>query len=98
METHYLTGQLKEKKDPHQVTPTFLKQEFIVFQPGQYPQTIRMVCVNTRVSQLLKVEVGQMIDVAFNIRGQEWHNKDTGESGINQTLQAFEINPANHKG
>lgn len=99
MEVYYFTGHLDQIGEPKLITERFTKQEFIVRQKGQNgmkDNVIRFQVVNTRIPQLLKVKIGDLIDVAFNIKGAEWANPTTGESGINQSLQAFEINKSNH--
>jgi hypothetical protein len=96
LETYYLTGTLHKVYPAKSHSEKFTKQDFLVRQDGEYPQTIRFQVVNTRIPQLLKVEEGDMIEVAFNIKGQMFTNKTTGEEGNNTNLQAFEINRVNH--
>jgi len=95
METYYIQGIIEKIYEPQVVTEKFTKQEFIIHQPGQHEQHIKLVCVNTRLGQLAKVQEGQLVECAFNIRGKKWSNPE-GKEGINQTLQAFEVNPVNH--
>lgn len=95
-ESYYIEGILVQIDEPVVYSPKFTKQEFVLHQPGEHEQFIKMMVVNTRIPQLLKVKIGDEVEVAFNIKGQKWNNASTGQSGINTNLQAYEINKKNY--
>lgn len=86
-----LNGYLTKKFDPVYKTDTFCYQEFIVTVYGQKQQDYKLMCVNTRIPQLLKVNEGDLIEVAFNLLGRKFES-DQEVKYSHLTAQAYEIN------
>lgn len=78
-----------------QVTATFRKREFVVefSENPMYPQFILFQLVQDRVELIGGYNVGDMIDVSFNLRGRQW-NSPSGETKFFNSLEAWRINPA----
>lgn len=78
-----------------QVTATFRKREFVVefSENPMYPQFILFQMVQDRVELVSGFQVGDMIDVSFNLRGRSW-TSPTGEVKYFNSLEAWRINPA----
>jgi hypothetical protein len=64
-----LKGEITEIKDP-QTNGNFTKREFCLkYTDGKYPQEIKLEVTNQKVSELDNYEVGDKIEVYFNLRG-----------------------------
>lgn len=81
--------------ETQQVTATFRKREFVVefAENPMYPQFILFQLVQDRVELLQGYQVGDMIDVSFNLRGRSW-TSPSGEVKYFNSLEAWRINPA----
>ena len=80
--------------ETQQVTPTFRKREFVVefSENPMYPQFILFQLVQDRCALIDGYNVGDMIDVSFNLRGRQW-NSPSGETKFFNSLEAWRINP-----
>lgn len=68
-----LKGTIKVKKDTQQVSDKFRKREFVVSDNDpQYPQVIQFELTQDRCSLLDDYNVGDDVQVTFNVRGREW--------------------------
>lgn len=68
-----LKGTIKVKKDTQNVSDKFRKREFVVSDnDAQYPQVIQFELTQDRCSLLDGYNVGDEVQVTFNIRGREW--------------------------
>ncbi len=86
-----LTGILKLKKDEQAVNEKFKKREFVLTDnSSQYPQHISFQLTQDRCSLLDQVQVGETINVHFNIRGREWTSPQ-GEIKFFNSLEAWKI-------
>jgi len=90
-----ITGKIHAIKETQQVTATFSKREFvIVFIDGnpEYPQYIPFQVVQDRVGLIDGYQVGQEIEVEYNLRGREWTSPQ-GEVRHFMSLEAWKITP-----
>ena len=87
-----ITGTLKVKKDLQQITDKFAKREFVVevMDNPQYPQLVILQFVNDKCSLLDNYQIGDSVEVEFNLRGREWISPQ-GETKYFNTLDAWKI-------
>ena len=86
-----LKGELKTIHDTRQVSEKFKLREFVVTDnSGQYPQTIQFQACQDSCDLLNHHNVGDMVEVFFNLRGREWTNPQ-GEVKVFNTLDAWKI-------
>lgn len=72
-----LTGSLKVKGTAKQVSDKFLTREFVVTESdNKYPQHISMQLTQDRCALLDSFNVGDVIEVQFNIKGREYTAAD----------------------
>lgn len=89
-----IVGKLHLKKDVQQVTATFSKREFVLefAENPEYPQFILFQLVQDRTGLIDGFNVGDEIDVSFNLRGRSWTSPQ-GETKYFNSLEAWRINP-----
>lgn len=92
-------GKLIEKNDTQQVTERFKKREFVLdiseeVNGTTYQNYAKMQLVQDRCDKLNAFQVGDVIKVSFNIRGNRWE-KDGKVNYIN-SLDAWRIEHANN--
>jgi len=86
-----LKGEVKVINDTKQVSDKFKLREFVVTDnSGQYPQTIQFQASQDKTELLDSIQVGQQVEVFFNLRGREWTNND-GIVKVFNTLDAWKI-------
>lgn len=87
-----ITGKLFVKMEVQQVSSSFRKREFVVeyAENPMYPQLIKFESSQDRCEMLDKVNVGDQIEVTFNLRGREWTAPD-GEKKYFTTLDAWRV-------
>lgn len=87
-----IEGKLHAKFDAVQITDTFKKREFVVEYVDNplYPQYVKFEMTQDRCSLIDGVEVGDKLEVTFNLRGREWTNPQ-GEKKYFTTLDAWRV-------
>lgn len=86
-----LSGTLKVKNDTVQVSEKFSKREFVLNDASSmYPQDILFQLTQDKCNLLDAVNVGDQIEVSFNLRGREWTSPQ-GEVRYFNTLDAWRI-------
>ena len=86
-----LTGKLKKIDSIVQVSEKFSKREFVITdESSQYPQDIIFQSVQDKCSLLDACNVGDVVQVSFNLRGREW-TSPTNEVKYFNTLEAWRI-------
>ncbi len=61
---------------PSQTFPSgFVKREFVISTNEQYPQHIKLELYKEKVDLLEQLNIGDSVQVSFNIRGSEYQNK-----------------------
>lgn len=80
--------------DVQQVSDTFKKREFVIEYADNpmYPQYVLFQMVQDRVDLVSGYQVGDMVDVSFNIRGRQW-NSPQGEIKYFNSMEAWRITP-----
>lgn len=84
-------GKLIEVMETQQVTEKFSKREFVVqyAENPEYPEYIKFQ-LNNKTELINKFEVGDEIEVHFNLTGKPWTNKEGVTSYFNN-LVAWKI-------
>ena len=68
----------------------FKKRTFVVETTDQYPQKIEFELIKDKCSLIDDIEVGDLVNLSYNLRGREWVNPE-GESKYFNTLQAWKV-------
>ena len=77
-----LKGSIKKIKETRNVSDTFKVREFVIEDnTGQYPQIIAFQSAQDRCEMLDNFEIGQDVEVFFNLRGREW-TSPTGDERV----------------
>ena len=72
-----IKGEIKVIGDAVQVTEKFKKREFVLIDDSsQYPQYINFQLVQDKCELIEGFQVGQCVEVNFNLRGREWTDKN----------------------
>lgn len=82
-----LTGKVKLVQEAQTFGSGFTKREVVVtVEEGKYPQDINVEFVQDKVSLLDALQVGQEVEITFDIRGREYNGR------YFNTLQGWKIN------
>ena len=73
--SYEVSGKLKVKFDTQTFSSGFQKREFVVTTQEQFPQDIKLEFVKDKCSMLDKFNIGQSVNVSFNLRGSEYNGK-----------------------
>ena len=87
-----IKGTIKKISATVQISERFRKREFVVEYGSNpdYPQLIQFEMVQDRCELLDPFEVGQYVEVFFDLRGREWTNPQ-GEVKYFNSLQAWKL-------
>lgn len=86
-----LTGKLKKIDPIVQVSEKFSKREFVLTdESSQYPQDILFQSVQDKCTLLDAFNIGDVVQVSFNLRGREWTSPQ-GEVKYFNTMEAWRI-------
>ncbi len=86
-----ISGIVKVKKETEQITDSFKKREFVVTDAsGNYPQDILFQLTQDRTNLIDDINVNDVVNVTFNIRGREW-TSPKGEVKYFNSLDAWRI-------
>jgi hypothetical protein len=86
-------GRLALVKPTKVVSPKFSVREFVLeIKEGKYPQLVQFQVTGDRCEELDTFNIGQSIDVSFDLRGREWTGRD-GEKKFFNSLNVFKIAP-----
>lgn len=90
--SYQLTGSIKVINETVQVSEKFKKREFVVTDNNNemYPQYIMFQAVQDKCDVLDAYNVGDTVEVFFNLRGREWTNPQ-GEVKYFNTLDAWRV-------
>lgn len=91
-----IKAKLLEKYDTAQVSGSFRKREFVVeyAENPQYPEFVKFELIQDKCDLLDAYNVGQEINVAFNLKGRKWTNPQ-GQVVYFNSLQAWRLSAAN---
>lgn len=86
------SGTLKVKGNTKQVSDKFKIREFVLTDGDhKYPQSIQFQLTQDRCMLLDDFNIGDEMEVTFNLRGREWVNPK-GETKYFNSLDVFRIN------
>ncbi len=91
MEPLKTIGRLKRISEIQQVTDTFKKREFVIETDEQYPQSIGFEIIQDKVNLIDGYNVGDTIEVFFNLRGREWQKDASSPIRVFNSLHAWRI-------
>lgn len=87
-----LQGKIDYIGQEQQVSEKFRKREFAIEVPdGSYTQYIKFEITQDKCDLLDKFKVGQDVAVSYNIKGNKFPSKKTGEIMYFTSLQAWRI-------
>jgi len=90
-----LKGEIKTIKETRNVSDTFKVREFVINDAsGQYPQIIAFQSAQDRCEMLDNFNIGDMVEVNFNLRGREWTSPQ-GDVRVFNTLDAWKVTSLN---
>ena len=91
-----IKAKLVEKFDTQEVSASFRKREFVVeyAENPQYPEFLKFELIQDKCEQIDGFNVGQELNVAFNLKGRKWTNPK-GEVVYFNSLQAWRVSAAN---
>jgi len=92
-----ILGRITEIKESQQVSDTFRKRSFVVeyAENAQYPEYISFELIQDRCELLDSFQLGQEVEVSFNLKGRKWVNPE-GETKYFNSLQAWRIEVPNN--
>ena len=87
-----ITATIKSIGTTQEVSEKFKKRELIVTysENPTYPETLKFEATQDKVSILDGLNIGDQIEVHFNLRGREWTNKD-GVVSVFNTLGVWKV-------
>jgi hypothetical protein len=95
-----ILGRIAEIKESQQVSEAFKKRNFVVeyTENPQYPEYITFELIQDRCDIVNGFQVGQEVEVSFNLKGRKWVNPE-GEIKYFNSLQAWRVeSPSNNSG
>ncbi|MDX2062951.1 MAG: DUF3127 domain-containing protein [Bacteroidia bacterium] len=90
--SYQVAGTLHEIQPEQQVSPTFRKRSFVLVhaENPNYPQYIPFECTQQRCELLDGYQVGDAVEVQFNLKGREWLSPK-GEKKYFLSLEAWRV-------
>ena len=87
-----ITAKILEIYDTQQISDTFKKREFIVeyAENPQYPEFIKFETIQANCDQLDALNVGEQVNIQFNLKGRKWTDPQGGVKYFN-SLQAWRV-------
>lgn len=87
-----IEGKLIEKFETQNVSGSFKKREFVIefAENPQYPELIKMELVQNNCQQLDDLNIGDAINVSFNLKGRKWTDPK-GEVKYFTSIQAWRV-------
>ncbi|MFM7301450.1 MAG: DUF3127 domain-containing protein, partial [Crocinitomicaceae bacterium] len=85
-----IQGTVKVINPTQVISDRFSKREFVIETQDSYPQQVIFQTTQDKCSLLDQVQVGEFVDVSFNLRGREWTSPQ-GEVKYFNTIEAWRI-------
>jgi hypothetical protein len=85
-----ITGKLHKIYPLQQISDKFAKQEFVLDIEDKYQPYIKFQATQQYTDQLNRFEVGQEVEVSFNLQGREWEDKN-GQVKYFNSLNCWKI-------
>ncbi|MEM7382886.1 MAG: DUF3127 domain-containing protein [Bacteroidota bacterium] len=94
-----ITGRILAINDTEQISDTFQKRTFVLTyaEHPQYPEYITFALIQDRCSLIDGFQVGQNVEVSFNLKGRQWQSPE-GQTKYFNSLQAWRIEPIAKEG
>lgn len=93
-----ILGRIAEIKESQQVSEAFRKRSFVIeySENPQYPEYISFELIQDRCDLINGFQVGQEVEISFNLKGRKWVNPE-GETKYFNSLQAWRVElPSNN--
>src|SRR5690606_4175799 len=89
-----IKGKVHEISSVITVSEKFKKRELILeyAENPSYPEYVKFEAVQDKVSLFDNIQVGDQVELFFNLRGRPWTDK-TGKTSYFNTLAVWRINP-----
>lgn len=88
-----IKGKVIVKNDTIKVSEKFSKRTFVIAEPGDYPQLIEVELQQDKCSLIDSIQVGQVVEAHYNLRGRSWTNPQ-GEVKYFNTIVVWKIDAA----
>jgi len=85
-----IQGTVKVINPTQVISDRFSKREFVIETQDTYPQQVIFQTTQDKCALLDQVQVGEFVDVSFNLRGREWTSPQ-GEVKYFNTVEAWRI-------
>jgi len=85
-----IKGKVIVKNETIKVTEKFSKRTFVVEEAGDYPQLIEVELQQDKCSLIDSIQVGQVVEAHYNLRGRSWTNPQ-GEIKYFNTIVVWKI-------
>lgn len=95
MSTFTSVGKIVVVKDTQHISATFQKREFVLEIPEDNPEyvnTVQFEVIKDKCDVLDSFQVGQEVEVSWNLKGRSWDKKDGSPMRYFNTLQCWKIN------
>ena len=86
-----IEGCLKRIHKEQEINDRFKKREFVIETEEQYPQILIFQLVQDKTNLIDKFNIGDKIEIFFNLRGREWQKDPSAEIKVFNTLDAWRI-------
>tara|TARA_B100001093_G_scaffold100772_1_gene92895 strand:+ start:1087 stop:1455 length:369 start_codon:yes stop_codon:yes gene_type:complete len=86
-----IEGKVKRILDEQVISERFKKREFVIETEEQYPQVLVFQLVQDKTNLIDQINLGDKIEVFFNLRGREWQKDASSEIRVFNTLDAWRI-------
>jgi single-strand DNA-binding protein len=84
-------GKVKRIHDEQVISDRFKKREFVIETEEQYPQVLMFQLVQDKTNLIDAAQIGDKVEVFFNLRGREWQKDPSSEIRVFNTLDAWRI-------
>jgi hypothetical protein len=88
-----IKGKVIVKNETIKVTEKFSKRTFVIEEAGDYPQLIEVELQQDKCSLIDSIQVGQVVEAHYNLRGRSWTNPQ-GEVKYFNTIVVWKIDSA----
>ena len=85
-----IQGTVKVINPTQVISDRFSKREFVIETQDTYPQLVQFQATQDKCGLLDQFQVGEFVDVSFNLRGREWTSPQ-GEVKYFNTVEAWRI-------
>lgn len=85
-----IKGKVIVKNETIKVTEKFSKRTFVIEEAGDYPQLIEVELQQDKCSLIDPIQVGQIVEAHYNLRGRSWTNPQ-GEVKYFNTIVVWKV-------